>query len=363
MRRNRNPGNINRTHSHPEISLIYFATMSKVLVTGASGFVAAHTVLQLLDKGYSVVGTVRSKEKGESLARQIKNDNFSFEIVPKIEEEGSLDGFVANHSDAKVLIHIALPFRFDVSDIAQDLLIPAVEGTKNALVAAQKHGDNIETVVVTLSHAAVANILEVQNCDVVETEDSWSPLTWETSLLSPMHGYCGSKKLAEKYAWDFVEKEKPKFALVSVNPVYIFGPQPFDELAKKNLNTSNEIIDGLLKLKATDSDWPHTVGNAVDVRDVAKAHIVAFENGKASGKRLLVSAGPFTDQTLLDIIHKNFRSLGDSLPVGTPGSDLEDFKKKPSLDNARTREILKFPLRSIEESVCDTVSQILEVRK
>lgn len=337
--------------------------MTKVLVTGASGFVAAHTVLQLLDKGYLVVGTVRSKLKGETLARQINNDSFSFEVVPKIEEKGSLDEFVAHHSDAKVLIHIALPFRFDITDIAQDLLIPAVEGTRNALLAAQNYGENIETVVITLSHAAVANILEVQNCDVVETEDSWSPLTWETSLLSPMHGYCGSKKLAEKFAWDFVEEEKPEFALVSVNPVYIFGPQPFDELARENLNTSNEIIGGLLKLNTTDSDWPHTVGNAVDVRDVANAHIVAFENAKASGKRLLVSAGPFTDQTLLDIIHKNFRGLGESLPVGNPGSDLEDFKKKPSLDNSRTREILGFPLRSIEESVCDTVAQILETRK
>lgn len=64
--------------------------MSTVLISGASGFVAAHTVQQLIQRGYNVVGTVRSVEKGEYVKKLSGNsDKFSYEIVKDLAAEGA----------------------------------------------------------------------------------------------------------------------------------------------------------------------------------------------------------------------------------------------------------------------------------
>lgn len=335
-----------------------------VLISGATGFIATHTVQQLLEKGYTVVGSVRSTEKGENLKKLLNNEKFSYEIVKEIESENAFDDFVKNHPEATVFLHTASPFHFNVTDVAKDLLEPAVKGTRSALLAIQKYGPQIKRVVVTSSYAAIGDFSKPQTSDKIDTEETWSPLTWETSLSNPLVGYCGSKTLAEQAAWKFVEENKPNFVLSTVNPVYVFGPQPFDEQAKSSsLNTSSEIINNILKLNKDDKDWHHSNGDAVDVRDVAAAHIVAFEKDEAKNQRLLLTSGPFTDQTILDILHRDFPEEASNLPVGTPGSDVEDFKKKATLDNSKTRKILGFTLKTVEETVHDSAAQIYSSRK
>lgn len=334
-----------------------------VLISGATGFIATHTVQQLLAKGYTVVGSVRSTEKGDKLKAQLNHPNFSYEIVKEIESENAFDKFVQNHPEATVFLHTASPFHFNVTDIAKDLLEPAVNGTKSALLAIKKYGPQIKRVVVTSSYAAIGDFVKPQSSANIDTEATWSPLTWETSLTNPIIGYCGSKTLAERAAWDFVKTEQPNFVLSTVNPVYVFGPQPFDEQAKGTLNTSAEIISSILKLTKSDEDWHHSNGDAVDVRDVAAAHIVAFEKEEAKNQRLLLSTGSFTDQTILDILHKDFPEQTKDLPVGTPGSDVELFKSKNTIDNTKTRELLGFKLRTIEETVHDSVAQLYKMQQ
>lgn len=337
--------------------------MTTVLISGASGFIAAHTIQQLLAKGYSVAGTVRSEEKGQTLSRQLKSPKFSYEIVKDLEAEGAFDQFVKNHPEATVFLHTASPFHFNITDVAKELLEPAVSGTVNVLKAIKKFGPQIERVVVTSSYAAMADITQPLTSETVDNEDTWSPLTWETSLKDAVFGYFGSKALAERAAWDFVKTEKPNFVLSVVNPVYTFGPQPFFEQAKAGtLNTSSEIISGLLKLKPEDDGWLHSNADAVDVRDVAAAHLVAFEKEEAKNKRLLLQSGPFSEQTIVDVLHEEFPELTKNVPVGKPGSDVEQFKKKATIDNSRTRAILGFKLRTVQESVRDSAQQIFEAR-
>lgn len=330
-----------------------------VLVSGASGFVALHTVKQLLQKGYTVVGSVRSTEKGENLKKLLNSDRFSYEIVKDIVPADAFDDFVKNHPEATVFLHTASPFNFTSTDVENDLLKPAVNGTKSALTAIKKYGPQIKRVVVTSSYVAMADFAAVQSPSVVINEQSWSPLDWETSLLNGVLGYCGSKKLAEKAAWEFVETEKPNFVLSTVNPVYVFGPQAFDELVKDNLNTSSEIINNILKLKSSDAEYPQTSGYVVDVRDVAEAHIVAFEKDETKEKRLFLTTGPFTEQTILDVLHKDLPDLSKNYPVGKPGSDKERLVGQYTLDNQWTRDVLGFKLKTVEETIRDSAAQIL----
>ncbi|KAM9887804.1 hypothetical protein OXX69_013228, partial [Metschnikowia pulcherrima] len=114
----------------------------------------------------------------------------------------------------------------------------------------------------------------------------------------PIHlrGTLGRRNLPKKAAWEFYENEKPDYTLNVVNPVYVFGPQAFDAEVKENLNVSAEVINKLLKLQP-DSPLPEEKGGFVDVRDVAKAHVAAFENG-FNKKRLLLYSEKFTAQKL-----------------------------------------------------------------
>lgn len=333
-----------------------------VLISGSSGFIALHTVQELVKQGYHVVGSVRSPEKGEYVKEASgKPENFTYEIVEDIEKEGAFDEFVKKHPEAVAFLHTASPFHFNTTDIEKELLLPAVHGTKNALTSIKQNGPNIKRVVVTSSYAAVASPEMDQLAGKTWDESAWDDLTWEKALESPIAGYFGSKTFAEKAAWDFVKEEKPQFALSTVNPTYVFGPQPTNSFKTTQLNTSSEIINSILKIKGTEEKVNPVNGPAVDVRDIAKAHIVAFEKDEAKNQRLLLNAGEFTQQTILDLLHVHFPRESQHVPIGNPGSDKEDIKKRAAINNDKTKKILGFELISVEQSIVDSARQILEV--
>lgn len=335
--------------------------MSTVLVSGASGFVAAHTVQQLIQRGYNVVGTVRSVEKGEYIKKISGNpDKFSYEIVKDIAADGAFDEFVKNHPEATVFLHTASPFHFNVTNVENDLLQPAIRGTKSALQSIKDHGPNIKRVVVTSSYAAMASFEMDNTPGEVRDETSWNNITWEQSLENPVAGYYGSKTFAEKAAWDFVREQNPDFVLTVVNPVYVFGPQPTDDFDTLKLNTSSAIINNITKVTKTEDVYPVNA-MAVDVRDVAKAHIVAFEKEEAKNERLFLTTGPFTQQVLLDVLHKKFPKQSENVPVGTPGSEKEEIAKRATANNDKTLKILGFSLISVEQTIADSIEQIFKV--
>lgn len=336
--------------------------MITVLISGASGFIALQTVKLLLKKGYAVVGTVRSTEKGDNIKQLLGSDKFSYEVVKDLEVPGAFDQFVKNHPEATIFLHTASPFTYNVTDFQTQMLDPAINGTKGVLTAIKEHGPQIKRVVVTSSFAAVTSAI-ADDPTVVINEDTWSSITLEQGLENIVFAYFASKTFAEKAAWTFVEEEKPNFALTVVNPTFVFGPQPFDELVSDNLNTSLEIINTLTKLTSADKDWYHANGMGVDVRDVAAAHVAAFQKDEAKNQRLILSAGAFTDQTVLDILHKKFPEESKDVPLGTPGSDRVFYEGKAIVDTSRTQAILGFEFILFEDSIVDTLTQLYGARK
>lgn len=331
-----------------------------VFVSGATGFIAQHIVKSLLEKGYDVVGTVRSASKGDALKKSLNSDKFTYEIVPDIGVEGAFDEALKKHPEVTVFLHTASPFHFKTTDPEKDLLLPAINGTKNALNSIKKYGPQITKVVVTSSYAAISTAEKEADASHTNNEDSWNTVTWEQAISNPIHGYRGSKTFAEKAARDFVEQEKPNFVLSTVNPSFVFGPQAFDALGDV-LNTSSEIINNLLKL-GPDGEIPPTIGGFVDVRDVALAHLVAFEKAEAEGSRLLLNSQRFNSQSILDILNDKFPQIKGKIPVGTPGSAPEALAKMCTIENERTRALLGQPLIELEESVVDSVQQILDAK-
>lgn len=167
----------------------------------------------------------------------------------------------------------------------------------------------------------------------------------------------GSKKFAEQAAWELWAETDAGFQLTSVNPPYVFGPQAFGVKDSTQMNTSVETVNALLKMNPKDS-IPGLKHLFVDVRDVSKAHLEAFENPEAVGKRFFITNGQWSYQGMANIIHENFKEL-TNVPVGEPEKDEVLKKEAFKFDNSKTMNVLHTSLIPFEQSIIDTVEQIV----
>lgn len=334
-----------------------------VFISGASGFIAQHIVKLLISKGFNVVGTVRLTSKGEKLKQNLKSvgsASFEYEIVGDISAPNSFDEVFAKYPEITVVLHTASPFFYDTTDPEKDLIIPAIKGTENIMnviksqVAAGKC--NIKRVVITSSDAALYSAEDEQNAKLSFDESSWNDIPYEEAVKDPISAYYGAKSYAEKAAWKIASSAKGFPTLTAVNPVYVFGPQAFENEVSDKLNTSNEVINSLIQL-APDGSFDNDKGGFIDVRDVARAHLAAFEQPLTFGKRLYMTNGKFSVQMMLDAIHKNFKL---KIPIGTPGSGPNDILTLAKTSNDKTRELLGFEFLLLEAIVVDVVKQILQ---
>lgn len=336
-----------------------------ILVTGASGFIAKYVVSDLLKEEYKVIATVRSQEKADRLKKQFGNNpNLSFEVVSDMAVPNAFDIVFERHSEEiKVVLHTASPFFVKCTDYEKELIIPAVNGTKNILKSIKKYAANtVERVVITSSLAALMDIAMSGDADLVCNEESWNPVTWESCQTGGMRAYCGSKKLAEKAAWEFYNENKDavKFKMSTVLPVYVFGPQCFDEDVKGCLNQSCELINALIQGDPQKEAAKTLAAQFIDVRDVAKAHLIAFQKDEAIEQRLIVSNGQFTFQDVIDQLNEDFPQLRSLIPEGKFGEGKKMHRKFFSLDNTKSRKILGFAFKSFKETIDDSASQILK---
>ncbi|CAR29080.1 ZYRO0F18656p [Zygosaccharomyces rouxii] len=326
-----------------------------VLVTGATGFIAKWVLDCLLKENYQVIGTVRSQEKGDKLHKQFGSpSNLSFEIIKDISDtEAFKPLFKKRRKEIDIVLHMASPFHYNTSDYEKDLLTPAVNGTKGVFHAIQNYGD-VKKVIVTSSFVAILDVAKFADGGAVFTEKDWNPATWEGCQTDPMNAYYGSKKFAEEIAWAFAKENN--ISLTTINPVLVFGPQKFDEDVTTQLNTSNEIINRLIRSKPGDKIEPDYHSVYVDVRDVARAHLIAFQKDTA-GERLGLSNGGFSSQGILDILNEKFPQL--NITKGSePGKG--DTKPAAKFDNRHSKKVLGFPFISLEQSVYDTATQVLK---
>ena len=332
------------------------SSSTTVFVSGATGYIAQHIVKELLTNGYKVIGSARSEAKGKDLKDLVNSENFSYVVIPDISVVGAFDQALKDHPEISVFIHAASPVVFYTTDPKKDVIDPAVEGTKNVLNAIKQHGTNVSRLVVTSSTAAILPGLDFVK-DKVFTEDDWNPCTIEIGISEPSKSYFVSKTFAEKAVWEFVKTQEPHFQVSVVNPSFVFGPQAYEIKDKSKLNSLSEILAGIFRSKA-DDQFPQLAGVLIDVRDVAKAHLVGFEKDEAINKRLLLSNELFTPDLAAHIVKKNFPDYQG--PVGDlTRSDQIIENAVSKIDSSRTNKILGFELISLEESVIDAYKQFI----
>lgn len=250
-----------------------------VLVTGGSGFLGAHCILDLLKAGYRVRTTVRSAKREADVLAMLKAGGaepgaaLSFAIADLMADAGWPQAVAG----CDYVLHVASPFPPGVPKHEDELIIPAREGALRVLRAARDAG--VKRVVVTSSFAAIG-YGKLPPDGRPFTEENWTDPTGKVSA------YVKSKTLAERAAWGFIAAEGGALELAVVNPVGIFGP-----VLGADHSTSTEFIRRMMD--GAMPGLPRLSFGVVDVRDVVDLHLRAMTNPAARGERFLAVAGDF----------------------------------------------------------------------
>jgi len=337
--------------------------MSTVLVTGGSGFIGSHCILQLLAAGHQVRTTVRNLNREGEVRAMLKQggadagDRLSFFAADLQSDAGWADAV----KGCEYVLHVASPIPAGVPKDENDLIIPARDGALRVLKAARDAG--VRRVVLTSSFAAIAYGHKPQTAPYNETD--WTDL--KGRFVPP---YQKSKTIAERAAWDFIAKEGGTLELSIVNPVGVFGPVLGPDYSPSILIVQR-MMDGSVP------GCPKLYFGLVDVRDVADLHIRAMTNPAAKGERFLAVAGKTVSMREIALVLKarmgaaarrvptreipnwvvRLVSLRDpALKAVTP-----ELGQKKNATNEKAKRLLGWAPRSNEECIVASAESLIRL--
>jgi nucleoside-diphosphate-sugar epimerase len=269
-----------------------------VLVTGGTGYVAGWVIVELLKGDYDVRATVRSLKRADAaraaVARGgVKTDRLGFVAADLTSDEGWDEAM----KDVDYVLHVASPLGSGGEKEPDALVKPAREGALRVLRAAVKA--RVKRVVLTSSCGAAAPA--VMDKETTSDEAVWS----DPSKQDP---YRRSKTLAEKAAWEFMEREGGATEFVTVLPSGVFGPI----LTKEGLGSVQfiqRLIDGRMPR------IPNVGLNIIDVRDLGAAHVLAMKAPGAAGQRLIINGDFMWMKEVAATVKAKLGARGDRVPT------------------------------------------------
>ncbi|MDR2824200.1 MAG: aldehyde reductase [Prevotellaceae bacterium] len=338
-------------------------TPKQVLVTGGTGFVGAHAIVQLLQKGYRAKTTLRSLKRENEVIEMLRTggvtafDNLRFYEADLTKD----DNWNEAAADCDYVLHIASPIFLNLPKDENEMIRPAVDGTLRVLKAARDMG--VKRVVMTSNFGAVG--YSHKNPDTEITEDDWTDPN-EKGLSS----YNKSKVMAERAAWDFIKREGGNLELSVINPVAIYGPSLSDDMSS-GFELLRNLIDGKMSV------IPNLKMNIIDVRDVADLHIRAMTCPEAKGQRFLALAGgeitmpqiaALLRQRMPQVTKKmSSKTISDwivaLLAVFSPTMKnlASMLKASRNTSNAKARNVLDWtPLADNEEAIIASVESMIK---
>jgi len=334
----------------------------KVLLTGITGFLGSHTAIQLLQKGYQVVGTLRNMERAGEIKEVLAQHTPHTDRITFAE---------ANLTDAAVwpqlmagvdyVQHVASPFPRTLPKHEDELIGPAKAGTLNVLQAAAAHG--VKRVVLTSSSGAIVYGKPKGQESGTYNESHWTDATNKKDSTP----YFRSKTIAERAAWDFIEKDTSGMELATVCPGAILGP-----VLEKDFGTSANIV-----IKVLDGSTPAIpqIGfDMVDVRSVADLLIRAMEQPAAANQRYVGSAGFMSFMQVANVLRSAYPKR--KIPKGTlPNfmvrlfSNIDkslkpiliDLGKERQVDNNKAKTQLGWQPINNQEAVLSCAKSVLDL--
>jgi nucleoside-diphosphate-sugar epimerase len=316
--------------------------MSPVLVTGGSGYFGTRLIAALLRDERPVRATVRSLGSEDEVRVAVRRggaDDGDLEIVAA--ELTRDEGWAAAAAGCEEVHHAASPMI--QTDDRDEVVIPARDGTLRVLTAARDAG--ARRVVLTSSFAAVGY--------TPKPGAEYTEADWTDPDTPGLPAYPLSKTIAERTAWDFVEREGGDTELVVVNPTFILGPT-LTTHARSSVQIVKAMLDGTMPVVRR-----QRFGIA-DVRDVADLHIRAMAAPDAAGKRYLALAdGPtlsFLD--ISQILRARLGPLAERVPTEeAPGPE----PPRLVIHNDRAKQELGWRPRPAETTVLDTAESLRDL--
>jgi len=323
----------------------------RVLLTGITGYIGEHCAAELLRAGYEVVGVVRSPAKADStrfaLAKVAPVDRLSFARADLLAD----DGWDKAMAGATYVMHVASPFVLAEPRDENELIAPAVEGTRRVMAAAQRAG--VRRLVLTSSTFSVI---------AGKPSGRYGPDAWSDTAAN-IGAYARSKTLAERAAWDAVAGGEME--LTVINPGAVFGPSLGAHMDGQSVAMMTSMIGGKMPM------IPDMSMGMVDVRDVARLHVAALTAENAAGKRFIAAgAEPVSMSTLAGILRDAGYRKAPSRKAPTAllkvmglfdrevKGMLPMIGQKASFDNSATIEVLGWDPTPIETSVQDMAAAI-----
>jgi nucleoside-diphosphate-sugar epimerase len=335
----------------------------RVLVTGGSGFIGMHCVLQLLNAGFRVRTTVRSlAREPEVRAAVAAGGAVAAEALTFTAADLNADpGWREAVAGCAFVLHVASPFPANVPRHEDELIVPARDGALRVLRAARDAG--VERLVLTSSFAAVGY-------GHAPTDRPFTEADWTDPDGGSLGAYVKSKTLAERAAWEFIAREGGALELAVVNPVVVFGP-----VLGPDFSTSVEILrlllDGGIPL------CPRLSFGVVDVRDVADLHLRAMINPAAAGERFLAVAGEsMSIQDIALLLRARLGAAAARAPTRVMPDWLvrvaslfkpelrqivPELGKIKQVSNAKSRRVLDWTPRSNADALMATAESLLRL--
>lgn len=327
-----------------------------VAVTGASGYVGSRVCYKLLKRNYKVRAFVRDPNNQASVGHlktmiPEKSDDVDFGVIENLSEPPA--NLSSRLEGCTYLIHCASPVL--MGDVPEDQVVkPAVEGTKKVMEAALEAG--VRRVVLTASLASICGTQTKKNPAHIFTEKDWND-----EMGTP---YSKSKTLAEKAAWEFVEKN-PSLELVTIHPSLVLGP-----VLSSRLTSTSAWISNILKGDFINGAPVFAVATC-NVLDVSEAHVVAMTHEKAAGERFLVShKQQYSVITLSNLIKECLPSIFSAeqckefeakLPTKYMG-DKEPVLKNDSVDSSKIANVMGIHLKTPKETVEEQLRCLVEMK-
>jgi dihydroflavonol-4-reductase len=334
-----------------------------VLVTGGSGFIAAHCIIKLLNEGYSVRTTIRSANRESEVRAMLKEggadpgNRISFFIADLMSDQNWKEAI----SGCEYILHVASPTPLKDYKNDDDVIMPAREGVLRVLRIARD--SKVNRVVLTSAFGAIG--MGHKNRTTPFTEKDWSNLDADIPV------YQRSKTLSERAAWNFIEKEGNGLGLSVINPVGVLGPVLGPDYSH-SIQLTRRMLDGEV------SRCPKVSSSYVDVRDVADLHVRAMTHPRANGERFIAASGEISLSLLhlALVIRKKFgaraarvpskeipnwllRILGIINPTVRLLVPMLGYYMTASGEKAKT--ILGWNPRSNEDAITDTAESLLRL--
>ena len=341
-----------------------------VCVTGASGYIASWIVNYLLEEGFTVHATVRNPDNAKSVAHLKKAAEgttgtlklFAADLLKQGSFKPAIEG-------CELVIHTASPFIIKgFKDANEALVKPAVEGTANVLYSCNEVS-TVKRVVLTSSVASVFG----DNSEIQTTKDGiFDEQNWNNTSSESHQPYSYSKVAAERKAWE-IHDQQPKSShrwdLVTINPALVMGPS----LTKQSQSTSITVMQDLGSGKQM-TGVPDLEFGLVDVRDVARAHILAGFTPEAQG-RYIVCEGTYSLMDMATKLKKQFPKyplpkmqlpkaiiwLVAPIVAGVTRKFVsQNVGYSIFFDNTRSRQTLGVQYRPIEDTLTQHFQQMID---